>query len=58
MLPDDYLTSTESTLSQADHFGDLEKARLLVAEAQVRATEAVAAAIDRLAVAVEAMADR
>jgi hypothetical protein len=51
MLPDDYLTTTESTLSQADHFGDLEKPRLLVAEA-------VAAAIDRLAVAVEAMADR
>lgn len=49
----DYLTSSEAMLSKSDHFGDLEKARLWVAEAQVAATQAVAAAIDRLAEAVE-----
>ena len=53
MNASDYLTSSESALAQADHFGDLEHARLNVAEAQVAATQAVAAALDRLAEAVE-----
>jgi hypothetical protein len=48
-----YLTSSESALARADHFGDLEKAQLNVAEAQVAAIQAVAAALDRLAEAVE-----
>jgi hypothetical protein len=49
----DYLTSSESALARADHFGDLERASLDVAEAQVAAIQAVAAALDRLAEAVE-----
>jgi hypothetical protein len=53
MNASDYLTSSESTLARADHLGDLEKARLNVAEAQVMAIQAVAAALDRLAEAVE-----
>jgi hypothetical protein len=48
-----YLTSSESALARADHLGDLEKAQLNVAEAQVAAIQAVAAALDRLAEAVE-----
>jgi hypothetical protein len=53
MNASDYLTGSESTLARADHFGDLEKAQLDVAEAQVMAIQAVAAALDRLAEAVE-----
>lgn len=61
MLPDDYLTAVDSTLERASYYDDPEKAAkaaLVIAEAQVRATSAVAAAIDRLAEAVEAMRDR
>lgn len=54
MQPDDYLTATDQLLSQADRFGDPEHAAATRAEAQVKAIQAVAAAIDRLAVAVEA----
>jgi hypothetical protein len=50
---DDYLTNTDHTIARTDYFGDLEKARLTVAEAQVFATAAIAAAVDRLAEAVE-----
>ena len=53
MSTDDYLTSADSTLARADHFGEPEKAHLIVAEAQVTAIQAVAAAISRLAKAVE-----
>jgi hypothetical protein len=53
MNASDYLTGSESALARADHFADLEKARLNVAEAQVMAIQAVAAALDRLAEAVE-----
>jgi hypothetical protein len=52
--PDDYLTASDELLSQADRFGDPEHAAASRAEAQVKAIQAVAAAIDRLAVAVEA----
>jgi hypothetical protein len=48
-----HLTGSESALARADHFSDLKKARLDVAEAQVLAFQAVAAALDRLAAAVE-----
>jgi hypothetical protein len=40
MTAGDYLTSSESMLSRSDHFGDLEKARLSVAEAHVAASPA------------------
>lgn len=49
----DYLTSSESALSRSDPVRDPERAHLHVAEAQVSAIQAVAAAIDRLAEAVE-----
>lgn len=55
-MASDYLASSEGALSRADHFGDLERSRLWVAEAQVSALQAIAAALDRLAVAVEATA--
>ncbi len=58
MTASDYLTSADSALSRADRFGDPERARAIVAEAQVSAIQAVAAAIDRLAAAVEAMQAR
>lgn len=58
MNASDYLDSADTARSQADHFMDPEKARLWLAEAQVSAIQAVAAAIDRLAAAVEAMQDR
>jgi hypothetical protein len=49
----DHLTGADSALSNADHLDDIEKARLWVAEAQVSALQAIAAAVDRLAAAVE-----
>jgi hypothetical protein len=50
----DYLTTSKAALQRADpHFGDPEKARAEIATAQVAATQAVAAAVDRLAEAVE-----
>ena len=56
VLPDDYLTAADEMLSQAHRTqsaGDPSAAYRV--EAQVKALEAVAAAIDRLAVAVEAL---
>jgi hypothetical protein len=50
---EDYLTNADNTLARADHFGEIDKARLTVAEAQVFALQAIASAIDRLAAAVE-----
>jgi hypothetical protein len=61
----DYQTSADSTLSRVDHFGEADKARLSVAEAQVLALLAsasamqdIAAAIDRLATAIEGLPRR
>ena len=55
MLPDDYLTSSDALLAQADRFGNADAAAASRVEAQVKAIQAVAAAIDRLAAAVEAL---
>ena len=56
MLPDDYLTACDETVSIAhNHRADSTEATTYVFEAQVKAIQAVAAAIDRLATAVEAL---
>lgn len=56
MTPDDYLTASDTALSQADRFSGTEKGTAFwIGEAQVKAIQAVAAAIDRLAAAVEAL---
>jgi hypothetical protein len=56
--PDDYLRSSDELLDQAKGLrppGGSERAAGHRAEAQVKAIQAVAAAIDRLAAAVEAL---
>ena len=55
MTASDYLNTVDSVLGRQDRFGDQEHARADVAEAQVMAIEAVAAALDRLAEAVESL---
>ena len=53
---EDYIGSADRILNeQLDYYHDpdTEKARLQIAEAQVHATAAVAAAVDRLAEAIE-----
>jgi|HubBroStandDraft_4_1064222.scaffolds.fasta_scaffold692323_2 hypothetical protein len=56
---DDYLTTADAAIHRADpHFGDIEKARADIATAQVSALQAIAAAVVRLAEAVEALQDR
>lgn len=55
MPPDDYLTACDEMLSQAHRLGKSDSAAASRAEAQVKAIQAVAAAIDRLAAAVEAL---
>ena len=53
---EDYIGSADQILNeQLDYYHDpdTEKARLQIAEAQVHATAAVAAAVDRLAEAIE-----
>lgn len=54
MVPDDYLRSCDALLTQADNLNDADAAASR-AEAQVKAIEAVAAAIDHLAEAVQAL---
>ena len=63
MLPDDYLTAADELLSHAQRQGPVQGRSpswagdhgvAYRAEAQVKAIQAVAAAIDRLAAAVEA----
>lgn len=49
MTASDYIDAAASAFSKADHFKEPEKARLCVAEAQVSALQAIAAAVDRLA---------
>jgi hypothetical protein len=49
----DYLTNADTALNRSDPFREPERAQAYVAEAQVSAIQAVAAAIDRLAEAVE-----
>jgi hypothetical protein len=57
MMPSDYLTGSETALAQAGHHrNDRERAPLWIGEAQVMALQAIAAALDRLAAAVEAIA--
>ena len=56
MTADDYLNNVDLVLGRQDRFGDPEHARADVAEAQVTAIAAVAAAVDRLAAAVEFLA--
>lgn len=58
MNADDYLTNSESALSRADHRAEPDKAKLWISEAQVMALQGIAAAIDRLAAAVEGLQDR
>jgi len=56
--PDDYLSASDELLDQAKRFGGpsgSDRAAGHRAEAQVKALQAVAAAIDRLAAAVEAL---
>jgi hypothetical protein len=55
MIASEYLRFADSALDRAHHHsGDLERARLNTAEAQVVAIQAVAAALDRIAEALEA----
>ena len=55
---DSYLDAADHRIDQTEHVGieRLERSRLNVAEAQVNAIQAVAAALDRLAQAVEGIA--
>ena len=57
MLPDDYLTASDELLAQANRHPrpTADQAAAFMVEAQVKAIQAVAAAIDRLATAVEAL---
>jgi hypothetical protein len=56
VLPDDYLTAADEMLSQAHTSpSDSDPAAASRLGAQVKAIQAVAAAIDRLAAAVEAL---
>jgi hypothetical protein len=56
VIPDDYLTASDAALSRADAVSDADKgAAFWIGEAQVKAIQAAAAAIDRLAEAVEAL---
>jgi hypothetical protein len=57
VIPDDYLNSCDVLLNRADKLGDADAAALR-AGAQVKAIEAVAAAIDHLAEAVAALKTR
>jgi len=52
---DEYLATSDELLSMADRVGDPEHAAARRFEAQVKAIQVVAAAIDRLASAVEAL---
>lgn len=56
MTASDYLNSVDLVLGRQDRFGDPEHGRADVAEAQVMAIQAVAAALERLAEAVENLA--
>jgi hypothetical protein len=57
VLPDDYLTTADEMLSHAHRTQSVsdKTGEAYRVEAQVKATQAVAAAIDRLAAAVEAL---
>jgi len=56
VLPDDYLTTSDELLSQANKYQlGRDAGTALRVTAQVKAIQAVAAAIDRLAAAVEAL---
>jgi hypothetical protein len=57
VLPDDYLTASDELLAQANRHPrpTADQAAAFMVEAQVKAIQAVAAAIDRLATAVEAL---
>jgi hypothetical protein len=53
--PDDYLTASDKLLDQVNKVRGSDGKATVVAEAHVKAIQAVAAAIDRLAAAVEAL---
>lgn len=53
MTGSDYLAHADSVLDESGKTRGIDRQSLLVAQAQVRAIEAVAAAIERLATAVE-----